>query len=64
MRVYADRYHKFMKDRKEMFGGFLSGVEVTPVDMYGKRVNLDKMEKGNFEKTAKDIKEFYDLETV
>lgn len=60
MKIKADRYRKFMKDIKS--GNDMAYTpEYTPVDMYGHRVNLVKTDKSNFEKTGKDIQDFYDL---
>ena len=62
MKVYSDKYKKYKEDRDEMMmGGYFSG-EIVPVDLYGKRVNLEKDNKSNLEKTAKDINEFYGYE--
>lgn len=61
MRIKSDHYKNYAEEMNERFGDFF-GPELVPVDLYGKRVNLNKNDPTNMEKTAEDIKEFYGLD--
>lgn len=56
IRVPSDKYAQYKKNMpKDMI------VDCEPVDLYGKRVNLDKNDPDNFEETAEDIQNVYGL---
>ena len=64
MKVKSDKYLGYEKERKarlEAFG-ITSASDCEPVDMYGKRVNLDQNDASNLSKTADDIQDHYGLE--
>lgn len=59
MRITADKFNEFKKDRAEIFG---MGSEDFPVDLYGKRIFPDKSDSKNLANAAEDIKEYYGLD--
>lgn len=55
MRVKSDNYNKYKKE----YGDF---GDCIPVDLYGKRITVEKDNPDNLKNIGEDIKEFYGLE--
>ncbi len=65
VKVKSDKFAQYEKDRKsrlEAFGVTPTPGECVPVDMYGKRVNLNQDDPTNLKETADDIQDTYGLE--
>lgn len=62
MKIIDDKYRQFMQNQGNTLEAM--GVEITPVDMYGRRVNLDKNDPTNLQKTADDIQDVYGMNTL
>ena len=60
-RIKSDRYDEHMKSMNEYDMPMEMMEEMIPVDLYGKRVFKNKMDKNNLTNAAEEIKEFYDL---
>jgi hypothetical protein len=66
MKVYSDKFKKYKEEREENAKEYgLSALpmpECVPVDLYGKRVTLEKNDPDNLKNIAEDIQKFYGLE--
>ena len=54
MKIRSDRYNQYKKE--------YPSNDCVPVDLYGKRVTVNKGDADNLKNIGEDIKEFYDLE--
>lgn len=62
MFVRSDKYKKVVEDYESNDSiPSIFKPEIIPVDMYGKRVNLDENDPTNFDKTAHMIQDYYGL---
>ena len=58
-RIFSDRHDEYTKSQ-EAYG--MSTENVVPVDLYGKRVTINKGDASNLQNIGEDVKEFYYLE--